>query len=138
MITHSVAPLPTSLNLRTKLVRALVPAKARRLFFITTLFTYLTQRCEGKVRSYKALQQACSDIAPTEETFELPSLFSEYIWSKTGMASVNRGVVTHNGLKLNEIISATPQWLLYTDADEMVKDILLVFRLIQHDLTQTA
>ena len=139
MAATGVAVLPTSkLPLGTKLVRALIPAKAQRLFFITTLFTYLTEKCDAKVGSYKALHAAVKGLTPTEETFELPSLFSEFIWGKTGMSSVNRVIVTHNGLKLDEIISATPCWLMYNDTDAMTQDILLVFRLIQHDLNDAA
>jgi len=128
--------LVKTLPVKNSFIRAITPTKLRRLFFITTLYTHLADRCHTKY-NYAQLHEKVDGLTPNVGSFDLPALFTNKIWGDTALGDIDRNAVVHNQLTLDTILAATPFWLQYDNITDQTNDIMLVFKLIQSMLRLT-
>jgi len=123
------------MSVSTALCKRFMPDMMKRLFYITTLFTFLVRRSHREV-NYNRLYGVCLDWTPSDETFNLPGLFTETIWRNTPLGEmISEEVVTHNKISMDDIERSTPDWLRYGhNSDIMQEDTLLVYRVVLMEL----
>jgi len=123
------------MSVSTALCKKLMPDMMKRLFYITTLFTFMVRRSHRHV-NYTRLFGVCLDWTPTDETFNLPALFTEHIWGETSLADkVSEETIKGNLISLDDIELSTPEWLKYGfNSDIMQEDTLLVYRVVLMEL----
>ena len=94
------------MSVSTALCKKLMPDMMKRLFYITTLFTFMVRRSHRHV-NYTRLFGVCLDWTPTDETFNLPALFTEHIWGETSLADkVSEETIKGNLISLDDTSKA--------------------------------
>lgn len=101
-----------------KILSMFLPLHMKRIFFITTLYSYM--RGNGDDEKELAELNEAMHLATTDvKALVIPSKFMSWVWSGNGTEAVHWSEETLR----KRIVSRCPCWLNYGRDDDLLKDV---------------
>ena len=136
--------LPFFRRLMVREMSTLIPKKAKRLIFVISILALIeNSKILNKELTHKL--NTILQLAYDEDALKFPAYLKEWIWSnhiKDRMIEVdgikfdladNAAIIRHDPrcvMLANSILSITPLWLMYANAEEMTHDIRMLFTML--------
>ena len=107
----------------------LIPARGRRMFYLTSVYFYLSQNGvfeKMTLRDFKQKGLELTDV--TDSSLKLPLISKDFIWDSTGIKEAVENELLSCPISgclsmdtasraATEILRSTPAWLRYNPAD---------------------
>lgn len=110
-----------------------LPTEVKRVFFVATLYDRLC-KVSGIKCDEKAMVEWFPDLIPRKESLKFPMTYTDKLWPVGDGKVFNRENIVSNTIKADELISLTPDWMLYTEA-WMNDDLMELYRLLLSEVT---